>query len=122
MKIYGEEKPSLDYIAHFGVKGMKWGQRKAARRERNAQIKSARQRIATKESEIHAHVRAANKAKTTAERARHDRLATRKANELFNSPDHLTASRMTTGEKWTTGLLLGGGTALAVGANVARNL
>jgi hypothetical protein len=28
MDIFGQEKPSLGYVAHFGVKGMKWGVRK----------------------------------------------------------------------------------------------
>lgn len=28
MDILGQEKPSLGYVAHFGVKGMKWGVRK----------------------------------------------------------------------------------------------
>lgn len=28
-KILAEEKPSLDDLAHFGVKGMKWGVKKA---------------------------------------------------------------------------------------------
>lgn len=27
-----EEKPDLEYLAHYGVKGMKWGIRKAVRR------------------------------------------------------------------------------------------
>ena len=37
--IVGQEKPSLDQLEHFGVKGMKWGVRNA---ERTQAIKSAR--------------------------------------------------------------------------------
>lgn len=114
MKIYGDEKPSLQELAHYGTKGMKWGVRRAQRKERNAQIKGARQRIASKQAEVHSLARQSSKAKTAAERARLDKLATKKAKELFESPDHLTASRMTSGEKWMTGVLLG--TTVAVGA------
>lgn len=41
MKIYGEEKPSLDYIAHFGVKGMKWGVRRNAEKSGVGRIRGA---------------------------------------------------------------------------------
>lgn len=55
MTIVGQEKPSLEDLAHFGVKGMKWGQHKertpleavsgkANRRPTRAEILGARAR------------------------------------------------------------------------------
>lgn len=47
MILNGQDKSSLDDVMHFGVKGMKWGVRKArtessGRRPSQAQIKDAR--------------------------------------------------------------------------------
>lgn len=39
-EIVGQEKPSLDDLAHFGVKGMKWGQRMAARRTQRRTLRA----------------------------------------------------------------------------------
>lgn len=133
-KFYGDEKPSLEDLAHFGVKGMKWGERHdrkfqakvervrtsgSPRQQRNMQIKVARKNIETRQREIHAIVRASNKTKDPAQRHKLDALAAKKAKELFEHPDQLTASRMTTGEKWVNGLLVGGALAgaAAVGAS-----
>lgn len=124
MKIYGEDKPSLEELGaqleHFGTKGMKWGVRKQQRKDRNQQIKGARRNVANRQAEIDAIVRSANKTKDPAQRAKLDKLATKKAKELFEHPDQLTASRMTTGEKWTTGVLLGGAIGLAGASGAVR--
>jgi hypothetical protein len=112
--------PIEDVISHFGTKGMKWGVRRQQRKDRNAQIKTARRSIAAKEHEINNLDRQSRKAKTSAERSRLDKLATKKAADLFNHPDHLTASRMTSGEKWANGLLIGGSIAVAGAAGAAR--
>lgn len=112
-----EQKMSLDEaLQHFGVKGMQWGVRREQRRGRNQQIKDARRRITTQTREINVIDRQARKAKTASERAKLDALSTKKASALFNSPDHTTANRMTTGEKFVMGLLLTG--AVGVGAAV----
>ena len=34
--------PVEDFLAHYGVKGMKWGQRREAQRAANAQVKEAK--------------------------------------------------------------------------------
>jgi hypothetical protein len=38
--IVGHEKPSLSDLSHYGVKGMKWGERMAARREKRKALRS----------------------------------------------------------------------------------
>jgi hypothetical protein len=119
-----EDKPSLEELAHHGVKGMKWGVRRQMRRERNQQIKTARRNIANRQAEIHAIERRANKTKSASERAKLDALSTKKAAELFNHPDQTTAARLTSGEKFTTALLIGGSAAVigASGAVGSRRL
>lgn len=138
-KIYGATKPSLeDALEHHGVKGQRWGVRRqeklhaqgqklqekaknpnnSNRKNRNLQIKIARTNVASRQIEIQRLARMSDKAKTPEERQKYDALATKKASALFNHPDTLTASRLTTGEKVTRGLLIAG-TIAAVGANAA---
>lgn len=38
--IVGQEKPSLQDLAHFGVKGMRWGQRMAERRTQRRTLRA----------------------------------------------------------------------------------
>lgn len=38
--IVGQDKPALTDLAHYGVKGMKWGQRMAARREKRKALRA----------------------------------------------------------------------------------
>jgi len=114
--------PFEEALQHFGTKGMKWGVRRQKRKEQNRQIKDARRKIAGKEAEIDSLVRQANKTKSATERARLDKLANKKAIALFNNPDHITASRMTSGEKWANGLLLAGAVGLAGAAAAAKTL
>lgn len=114
--------PFEEALQHFGTKGMKWGVRRQKRKEQNAQIKTARRNIANREAEIDTLVRQANKSKSAPERARLDKLANRKAVALFNSPDHITAARMTSGEKWANGLLLTAAVGLAGATAAAKTL
>jgi hypothetical protein len=129
--------PIEEVLQHFGTKGMKWGVRrdskfaeKAARiaksgsprQQRNIQIKVARKNVRTRENEIIALDRASRKAKDPVQRQKLDALATKKAVELFNHPDNLTASRMTSGEKWVNGILITGAIGIAGAAAAAKTL
>lgn len=106
-------------LAHFGVPGMKWGVRrsnssdgtnsnpKKPPKPTTAEIKTARfnqaQRL-RKTEEAHAELLVARGRKQT-EKAEKEFL--RRVSDLNNNPDFRTSQRMTTGEKVTTGILLG---------------
>lgn len=92
-----------DFLEHYGVKGMRWGQRKA----RNADIKSARRRIHRQTGKDWDKLgkledKALN-AKTAAARDAATRKLTaeeqRQSIAHLKNPDRATAMRMTTGEK-----------------------
>jgi len=101
MKVYGDEKPSLEELAHHGVKGQRWGVRKS--HPSATEIHSARKRQEARVVQLH-------KAKTPKQVS----VATKKLN---TSEDRVTAARMTLGEK-VTATMLGGPIGLVV---VTRN-
>jgi hypothetical protein len=101
MKIYGDEKPSLEDLVHHGVKGQKWGVRKS--HPSTSEIHAARQRQEKRITQLHS-------AKTPQRKA----AITKKLN---TNEDNVTAARMTLGEKVTT-TMLGGPVGLVV---IARN-
>lgn len=138
-RTYGATKPSLeDALEHHGVKGQKWGVRRAEklhaqgqklqakasnpknsnRKNKNLQIKLARNNVAARSHEINQLSRAADKAKTPQERRKYDAMAAKKTASLLNHPDSITATRMTTGEKVASAILIGG-TVAAAGARGA---
>jgi len=114
--------PMEEYLEHSGVKGMKWGGRRQQRKERNTQIKTARKNVRRKEDEIISLDKQSRKAKTGAERSRLDTLSTKKAVDLFNSPDHTTAARLTSGEQWVNAVLITAAIGVAGAAGAARHL
>ena len=100
------DKPDLNELAHYGVKGMKWGHRK---RYTSQDIRDARIR---NNSRVNALARTAdelsyqlslnpNSKKTKAAARDYGTLTT----DYLKSPDRATALRMTTGEKAAAAIL-----------------
>lgn len=104
--IVGQNKPSLAELAHHGVKGMKWGHRKASALE----IRTARSNLHDQKSDISAQAKKAKAATGTKNAsAENKKLSDMKASFLAN-PDRVIAARMTRGEKFLT--IIGGSIAL----------
>lgn len=88
-------------LAHFGVKGMKWGQRKVTYSD-GAQasakdIKSARKNVASQDKAVRKQSRKALVKRGEERAIEKAKLKEMKAEALMN-PDRVTALRMTRGE------------------------
>lgn len=101
--LYGEEKPSLEELAHYGVKGMKWGQRKKYSTD---QIKDARARQGSRVARINDQAHKLNLAEGKAKDAAAKKYV-EMMKELQSHPDAAIGGRMTRGEK-AAALLIGG--------------
>jgi hypothetical protein len=92
-------------LKHFGVKGMKWGVKKAPS---GGAIRTARRNVMNEASAIRSEKK--NIRKTTKrgskERAAGEKRIDKMKVAFLNNPDRATAARMTRGEKAAT-LLLG---------------
>lgn len=98
-----EDKPSLDELAHHGVKGQKWGVR---HKPTKSDIAGARARNVLTRSKISTQQLAVTSARTDkAVRVQTQKLDKMKASFLKN-PDRLTAQKLTTGEKFAAGLFV----------------
>lgn len=95
-----------NFLAHFGKKGMKWGQRMAVR---NAAIKTARQKsdvVSTAADNAHAKANLLNKYSPNSLAARQANIAADKAaTKWLNDKNFETASKMTSGEIAVTSIL-----------------
>lgn len=112
------------YLEHYGVKGMRWGQRKT----RNADIKAARRRLDRQSAKDWDKLgkledKALNAKTEAARRAASDKLSREESAQRLahlKNPDRATAMKMTTGEKVALvvigGVLTGGAPAAAYGA------
>lgn len=85
------------FLAHYGVKGMKWGHRKTYS---SADIKAARARNAKREGDLLSKAYdVSNTKKGTAARAKADKAYNKAHTDYLKNPDRATALRMTKGEK-----------------------
>lgn len=97
MTIIGQEKPSLEDLAHFGVLGMKWGHRKAAT---GKDIRAARRRLNTSANKFDdQRDRVKETEKGTKARADAKKKLEKMRSDWMKDPDRVIASRMTRGEK-----------------------
>lgn len=116
-------------LAHYGVKGMKWGVRNDTDKAKAAigrskpttqEIHSARAKVASKQRQLNNQIDKTNLAsgkKQTAEAKKLNDLSV----DFLKDPDRATALRLTTGEKFVLGLLAVGipGVGTGVAAGVA---
>lgn len=102
----GAEKPSLEELAHHGVKGMKWGHRK---KYSTSDIKDARARQQSRAVEVNNAAAKLNLASKAGGKGAEKAAATyaKKANAYKSNKDAAVAARMTKGEK-AVSLLIGG--------------
>lgn len=131
--IFGDDIPATaeDALAHYGVKGMRWGvttksnggNTTVSKKPTTNDILSARAKVASKQRRINTQIDKTN----LASGKQQDREA-KKLNEMsmdfLNDPDRATSLRMTTGEKLGLGVLAvaipGIGTGAAAGAVAGR--
>lgn len=102
-------KPSMAAVlAHHGVKGMKWGVRKA--HSTTAEIRDARIRQHARGKRLQSAVDNLNLASAGSNKAQ-QKAAVKKfqtaQKDFLTNEDRVTAARITTGEKVTQAILLG---------------
>lgn len=115
--ILGQEKPSLEEytLQHYGVLGMKWGQRK---KFTGAQIRDARRTLSVQNKQYRTEARKVNSLKEgTAARKLGEKKLERLNRDYLNNPARVAAIRMTRGEKFSAVLFsstgIGAGLAVA---------
>lgn len=112
-----EEKPSLDELLHYGVKGMRWGVRKdrsssagpsrwEKRRARDQEIKDARARQASRQGETLKAEAALYNSVVTGGRKEAVATLRERQNDYFKNPDYALAAKKTTGEKAVATMLV----------------
>lgn len=94
-----------EFLAHFGVKGMRWGNRKGSSRPSSNDIHNARLRTAARLGQQQSHVHAYNTATTEAGRRRATEAIDKIGKE--GAADLKLANMKTRGEKIGTALVVG---------------
>lgn len=110
----GAEKPSLEELAHHGVKGMKWGEHK--KKFSTEEIKDARARQASRAHRLNDKAATLNLA-TGKKKDAAAKAYVKAHNELMTNKDAAVAARMTKGEKAANLILAGPFGAIAIGVN-----
>lgn len=121
MRLYhlGEVMTDEDSLAHYGVKGMKWGQRTKGS---SYDIKKARERVFEGQGKLAEARREMKKTHKSNKPAAAEKYAQMKT-EFLKNPDRVLATRMTRGEKIYASLASlptgGVGAAIAIGTTSA---
>lgn len=125
----GELMSDEDSLAHYGVKGMKWGKRKKAS---FGEIQEARMRLDGKRGEYFGQKRkvkeAKKEAKASGNTAKYDKQKAKLDKmkvDFMNNPDRVTATRMSNGETALRSVLttpIGGLAARAGASAVSRRI
>ena len=97
------KEADMDFLLHYGKKGMKWGERKAARQEKNANIDSARGAQGKRHAELSKLKMERLNATSNKGKEHLDRKIADKKFEISNHPDAHAASQLKTAEKWMKG-------------------
>ena len=109
-----------DFLAHYGVKGMKWGKRsggsgsssgpsrKEKRKANNQKIVEARIRQGRREQKYEEAVGDYMIARTNKGQDKAEKIMREREKELFTNKDAAIASKLTSGEKWANGIAWAG--------------
>lgn len=119
-KYFGDEKPTLETaLAHYGVKGMKWG---VIRTQRSADTKAARAGLRADNQKYNALEDKRDSSASSAEKARIQRVLDKMDAEYKTDPRRAIAARTTRGEKIALALLAPAGIgAIVIGGRALRS-
>jgi len=98
-----QEEDTQEFLAHYGVLGMKWGKTRATAGSRDIRLARANVVKAKRanDKKVDKLYTAAKKGRTAVNQTDVKRIKA----EFLNNPDRVTAARMTRGEKAVAGII-----------------